>query len=76
MSAPGKIQGKDVWSALRHTVLPIAAGVVLAGWQVVEATLQTGQVAVDWSSVYLAGKIAALAGVGRLVHRWATDVGK
>ena len=64
----------DLRSAVRHTVAPVLAGAALAGWQVVEQGLQAGQWAVEWSQVAVAAKVAALAGVGRLVHRWMTEI--
>lgn len=75
MSESWKLNTKDLRSALRHTVVPILAGAGLAGWQVIEKAVQSGQWVVEWPQVVVAVKISALAGVGRLLHRWMTDLG-
>lgn len=56
----------DLKSVLRHTVVPLISGGLIAGWE----AYQTGQVGPK--EISGAAIIAVLSGLVRLVSRWAT----
>lgn len=73
MSVRWKVDAEEIHSALRHTAWPIVGGMVLAAWKVVEQGISAGQWGIEWPQVLAAAKVAAVAGVGRLVHQWTTN---
>lgn len=66
MSDKGKVDRYDLWSAVRHTVIPLIAG---AGIAVLE-TVQSGTA--DWQTAQTAATTSIIAGVMRLLQRWRT----
>lgn len=70
MSTRWRIDKKDLQSAYRHVVAPLLAGGLIAAVQVLQAGGQ-----VDVKSVATAFGTAVGAGVLRLIHRWAIDLG-
>lgn len=69
---------KDFDSALRHAVLPLAAGVVVSMYSVIEAQGVSGLANLSLpqlgAMLWTAAKVSLITGVGRFVHRWATDL--
>lgn len=65
---------KDLQSALRHALLPAVAGAITAGAAVVQQSLAVGRLDFSLADVGRAALVALVAGLLRLVQRWATDL--
>ena len=68
MSARWKLGGRDVKSAVRHTVIPLVGGAAVAGLE----ALQTG--GFDLRQVKTAAVGSVIAGLIRLCQRWMTQL--